>query len=116
MQRVLFVEERYQESGINDDASHARTRDSAAGEERAAGPAFSAAAATRLRDCEAVALITADGFVRRGHPVAMKETADEAARAVPSLRHVIVHRHVGRQAPWTEGRDHWWHDLVRSAS
>ena len=75
-----------------------------------------AAVATRLQDCEAAALITADGFVRRGHPVAMKETADEAARMVPSLRHVIVHRHAGRQAPWTEGRDHWWHDLVRSAS
>ncbi len=70
------------------------------------------AVATRLADCEAIALITADGFPRRGQPVALKETADEALRLAPSVKHVIVHRRQGRQVPWTSGRDHWWEDIV----
>ena len=40
--------------------------------------------ASRLQDCEAKALITADGFYRRGQIVKMKETADEAVAASPS--------------------------------
>jgi len=70
------------------------------------------AVATRLVDCEAVALITADGFPRRGSIVPMKDTADEALRRVPSVRHVIVHRRTGARVPWTAGRDRWWHDIV----
>ena len=41
------------------------------------------AVASRLQDCEATVLITADGFYRRGQVVKMKETADEAAARVP---------------------------------
>ncbi len=70
------------------------------------------AVASRLRDCEAKALITADGFQRRGHVVASKSTADEAVAASPSVEHVIVARRLGGEVPWTAGRDLWWHDLV----
>ncbi len=70
------------------------------------------AVASRLADCQACALITADSFPRRGQIVAMKETADEALRAVPSVKHVIVHRREGRSVPWTPGRDHWWEEVV----
>jgi acetyl-CoA synthetase len=70
------------------------------------------AVAERLGDCEAKLLITADGFSRRGHPVPMKETADEAAARVPSLEHLLVYRHLGRDVPWTAGRDVWWQDAV----
>ncbi len=70
------------------------------------------AVASRLGDGEAVALVTADGFPRRGQSVSMKETADEALRTVPSVKHVIVHRRQGRSVPWTSGRDHWWEDVV----
>ncbi len=79
-------------------------------------PCFSgygaAAVASRLTDCEAKALVTADGFERRGQVVRMKETADEAARASPCVERVIVYRRLGRDVPWSEGRDAWWHDLV----
>jgi acetyl-CoA synthetase len=75
-----------------------------------------AAVASRLADCEAVALITADGFTRRGTTMPMKETADEAVRTVPSIEHVLVHRHVDRKVPWAQGRDHWWGDLTRDES
>jgi acetyl-CoA synthetase len=46
----------------------------------------------------------------------MKETADEAVRTVPSIEHVLVHRHVDRKVPWAQGRDHWWGDLTRDES
>ncbi|HXH84493.1 MAG TPA: acetate--CoA ligase [Candidatus Tectomicrobia bacterium] len=70
------------------------------------------AVASRLADCEATALITADGFFRRGQVVRMKETADEAVAACPSVRTVLVYRRLGRDVPWTAGRDRWWHDAV----
>ncbi|HKB26972.1 MAG TPA: acetate--CoA ligase [Methylomirabilota bacterium] len=70
------------------------------------------AVASRLQDCEAKLLITADGFYRRGAVVPMKETADEAVAMSPSVQHVIVYRRLGRDIPWAAGRDLWWHDLV----
>ena len=70
------------------------------------------AVATRLIDCAAKALITADAFARRGNTIPLKQTADEAVAACPSIRHVIVHRRVGGRVPWTEGRDLWWQDVV----
>ena len=70
------------------------------------------AVASRLQDADAVALITADGFYRRGSQVQMKEAADEAVAASPSVKRVIVTRRLGRDIPWTEGRDLDWTDVV----
>jgi acetyl-CoA synthetase len=70
------------------------------------------AVASRLGDCEAKVLLTADGFLRRGQVVKMKELADEAVRAAPSVERVIVARRLGREIPWTAGRDVAWQDLV----
>ena len=68
---------------------------------------------TRLNDAEAKALFTADGFARRGTAIHMKETADEALADCPSVEHIIVHRHLGRDdTPMQAGRDHWWHEVV----
>jgi acetyl-CoA synthetase len=72
----------------------------------------SGAIASRLQDAGAEALITADGFYRRGQPVAMKAIADEAVSMVPSLRQMLVVRRIGLDTPMQGGRDHWWHDLV----
>jgi acetyl-CoA synthetase len=74
------------------------------------------AVASRLQDCEAKALVTADGFSRRGQIVKMKETADEAVAASPSVRSVIVYKRLGREIPWTQGRDRWWHELIGQES
>jgi acetyl-CoA synthetase len=64
------------------------------------------AIAVRLNDAEAQALITADGFWRRGVAVNMKETADAAAAHVPTLHTMLMTRRLGRDdAPWTAGRD-----------
>ena len=67
-------------------------------------PAFSGyaaeALAARLQACEAKVLITADGYLRRGKTIAMKEVADQAADLSPSVEKVVVVRRLGREAPW----------------
>ena len=73
------------------------------------------AVATRLRDCEASVLITADGFVRRNAVVAMKSVADEAVALAPSVRRVLVVRRLGERpgsVPWNPDRDRWWQDAI----
>ena len=71
------------------------------------------AVAVRLNDAGAKALITADGFPRRGRTVAMKEVADDAAAAAPSVEHLVVWPRLGREdAPWTPGRDVRWDELL----
>jgi acetyl-CoA synthetase len=70
------------------------------------------AVASRLQDCEAKLLITADGFHRRGNVIRMKETADEAVAACPSVERVLVYRRLGRDIPWNAHRDRWWHEAV----
>jgi acetyl-CoA synthetase len=74
------------------------------------------AVASRLQDCDARLLITADGFHRRGQVVRVKETADEALAQCPTVTQVLVYRRLGRDIPWTSGRDRWWHDVVASQS
>ena len=71
------------------------------------------AVVTRLNGAEAKALFTADGFTRRGTPINMKETADEALDKCPSVEHVIVLPHLGRaDTPMQRGRDVYWQDAV----
>lgn len=73
---------------------------------------------TRLADCEAKVLCTADGMIRRGKQVSLKATADEAARDLPALQHMLVVRRLvaaGRTTPMTPGRDHWYHDLIAAS-
>ncbi len=70
------------------------------------------AVVTRLKDAQAKALFTADGFLRRGKPVPMKSVADQAAARLPDLRHVIVLNQLDLPLEMQAGRDHWWHELV----
>ena len=68
--------------------------------------------ATRLRDAGAKALITADGFYRRGKVVPLKETVDAAIADVGTVRSVIVFQRTGAAVPFQAGRDRWWHEIV----
>ena len=70
------------------------------------------AIATRLTDAAAKALFTADGMVRRGNPLPMKEIADRALADVPSVEKVIVCRRIGMNVSMRAGRDAWWDDFV----
>jgi acetyl-CoA synthetase len=74
-----------------------------------AAPAVSA----RLADAKAKVLITADGTLRRGQAVAMKEIADEALREAPTVVNTVVWRRLGRDdVPMVVGRDTFWDELV----
>jgi len=94
------------------------------------------ATATRIEDPECSVLFTGDGFLRRGDPVTLKETADEAIeQADTDVESVIVYdrlglasearsasderagsettrEHEGRDIPWTDGRDEDWATAV----
>src|SRR5438874_46156 len=75
------------------------------------------AIAARLADAKAKALITADGSLRRGQMVAMKEIADEALRSAPTVTHTVVWRRLGLdEVPMTLGRDRFWDELVENTS
>jgi acetyl-CoA synthetase len=78
------------------------------------------AIASRLSDCQAKVLITADGFLRRGSWVDLKSVADAAVASVPSVEHVVVVPRAGDalNVPWTDGRDVLWaypHELDERA-
>jgi acetyl-CoA synthetase len=66
----------------------------------------------RIQDCEAHVVITADGGYRRGAAAGLKPAVDEALERCPDVRSVLVVRRTGQDVGWTEGRDHWWHDVV----
>ncbi|KAK1184373.1 acetate--CoA ligase [Streptomyces sp. NBS 14/10] len=78
---------------------------------------FSAdALASRIEDCKAKVVITADGGFRRGSSNALKLAVDEAIAATSVVEHVLVVRRTGQGVGWIEGRDVWWHDVVDTAS
>jgi acetyl-CoA synthetase len=78
---------------------------------------FSAdALSSRILDCEAKVVITADGGYRRGNPSALKPAVDEALTKCPDVTGVLVVRRTGQDVEWTEGRDVWWHETVDQAS
>lgn len=70
------------------------------------------AVAARLRDCGAKALLTADGFYRRGRVVPLAATALAAADQAPSVEHVVICARLGDQ-PWPmDERAVRWDDLL----
>ncbi len=77
----------------------------------------------RINDAQATLLITADGGYRRGQIIALKEVADEAVAATPSIANVIVVQR-GAHGPggtatipstMRSGRDHWYHELMQDS-
>jgi acetyl-CoA synthetase len=75
---------------------------------------FSAeAVADRMNDSGAVALITQDEAWRRGSTVPLKRNVDDALAKAPGIRSVVVVRRTGNDVPMTDGRDHWYHDVVK---
>jgi acyl-CoA synthetase (AMP-forming)/AMP-acid ligase II len=46
----------------------------------------------------------------------LKRTVNEAMNACHSVRHVVVFRRTGSPVQMVEGRDHWWHELMATAS
>lgn len=65
----------------------------------------------RLNDGNARAVIIANASSRRGTAIDMKQPIDAARDDIPSLEHVIVHRHLDVEVAWRDG-DCWWRDLT----
>lgn len=68
----------------------------------------------RIIDAGSKALVTCDGYYRRGRPVNLKDKADEAVEGT-SIKDVVVFSRTGQDVKWFEGRDHWWHDVMAKA-
>ncbi|MEW6582658.1 MAG: acetate--CoA ligase [Actinomycetota bacterium] len=66
----------------------------------------------RLLDFGCRALITADEGLRGGRAVPLKRNADAALADCPGVRDCIVVRRTGGPIDWTDGRDHWYDELV----
>lgn len=74
------------------------------------------ALASRLTDCQAKVVVTADGGYRRGAPSALKPAVDEARTKTDVVEKVLVVRRTGQDVEWDDSVDVWWHESVEQAS
>ena len=72
--------------------------------------------ASRIQDCQSVALITADEGRRGGRKVALKLNADEALKTCPTVRTVVVVKVTGGDVSMQAGRDVWYHEATQAAA
>ena len=78
---------------------------------------FSAdAIADRNNDASAKIQLTSDGLWRRGKCLPLKETVDKALEKSPTVEKCVVLKRCENDCQMTDGRDHWWHELVEAAS
>ena len=73
----------------------------------------------RINDSQCKLVITADGGVRRGQIVRLKDTVDAALAdgACPSVaKGVVVLKRTGHDVAMASGRDVWWHDVIREVA
>jgi acetyl-CoA synthetase len=71
------------------------------------------ALASRLDDSKSKLLITSDGTFRRGAFIELKKMADSALEKAPSVAKVVVFKRGKGEVKMKEGRDFWWHELVK---
>ncbi len=79
--------------------------------------------ADRIVDSTCEFLVTTDGVFRGAKAIDLKKNADEAMRLTAkqgvNVKTCIVTRRVGAETiavTMQEGRDHWWHDVMKDAS
>lgn len=74
------------------------------------------ALAGRISDCKSNIVITADEGLRGGKAISLKANVDAAAEHpdVTTLEKVLVVRNTGGDIEWTDGRDHWLHELAET--
>ena len=75
----------------------------------------SAAVKTRVEDCGAKMVITADGGFRGAKTIQLKSVVDEAIAPLDCVEKVIVVKRTNEEVQWNEGRDFWLNDLYDSA-
>ncbi len=71
----------------------------------------------RIEDAEAKVVVTADGGLRGGKTIALKDNVDRALReGCPSVEHVVVLQRAENDIHWEKGRDVWLHDVMADRS
>ncbi|CAB4740230.1 MAG: acetate--CoA ligase [Actinobacteria bacterium] len=70
----------------------------------------------RCNDAAARIIITADAGYRRGAPSGLKVNVDAALADTATVENVVVVNRCDTAVTMVEGRDHWWHELMASAS
>ena len=74
------------------------------------------ALAGRLEDCDSKYIITADEGVRGGKTIPLKENVDKAISKIEDFKKCVVVKRTGNAINWDSSIDHWYDDLVSSAS
>ena len=70
----------------------------------------------RINDAQAKLVVTADAGYRRGGVVPLKQNVDEALPRTPTIESVVVMKRAGVNVHMEPGRDHWWDELMETAS
>ena len=76
----------------------------------------STALATRINDCDASVVITADGSYRGAKSIDLKSIVDEALNHCPGVNSVLVAERTGGKMNLVTGRDHLLAPLMKGAS
>lgn len=73
----------------------------------------------RIDDCKPTLVITSDGGYRGGKSIDLKKNIDTAIQnSKQKIKSVIVVRRTSDETnlQWKDGRDHWWHLLMKDQS
>ncbi len=70
----------------------------------------------RIQDCKAETLITCNWGYRSGKVLSSKGNADTAMDQCPSIKRCVVVNRIDKETKMKEGRDFWWHELMKDAS
>ena len=70
----------------------------------------------RIQDCKAETLITCNWGYRSGKVLSSKANADAAMDQCPSIKRCVVVNRIDKETKMKEGRDFWWHALMKDSS
>ena len=70
----------------------------------------------RILDCDSGILITSNYGYRSGRILESKQNADAALISCPDVETCIVVNRIDKETNMVEGRDYWWHELIKDAS
>ncbi len=69
---------------------------------------------SRIQDCQAKVVVTADAVLRAGKTIPLKPNVDVAVQDCPTVESCIVVKRAGNEIAMQDGRDTWWHDEMNA--